>query len=106
MDADEKAFRKEELQLTRKHNRTTVILAVAIALLSNAVVVFVANMTIRTTAEQFELSSRTTEYNDIIQGLSSQVGAVEINSLRRLQTFIENRDNFEDVDRQQAEATN
>ncbi|WP_208104400.1 pentapeptide repeat-containing protein [Geodermatophilus obscurus] len=106
MDPDERAFRREELSLTRKHNRATVVTALIIAVVSNAVVVGVALMTLRTTATQFELSSRASEYNDIIQGLSSSVGAVEINSIRRLGTFIEDRDNFADTERQHAEATN
>jgi uncharacterized protein YjbI with pentapeptide repeats len=106
MDSEERALRKEELELTRRHNRATVITAAVIAVLSNAVVVGVAVATLRTTATQFELSSRASEYNDIVQGLSSPASAVEINSMRRLQTYIENEDNFPDVEGQQAEATN
>jgi hypothetical protein len=106
MDSEERALRKEELELTRRHNRATVITAAVIAVLSNAVVVGVAVATLRTTATQFELSSRASEYNDIVQGLSSPASAVEINSMRRLQTNIENEDNFPDVEGQQAEATN
>jgi uncharacterized protein YjbI with pentapeptide repeats len=117
MDPDEKAFRKAELDEARKHNRTTVITALAIAAVSNLVVGGAAVATLlvtsnqfetslRTNANQYELSSRAGEYNDIIQGLSSEVGAVQINSMRRLRTFIEDPDNFEDTDAQQEEATN
>jgi uncharacterized protein YjbI with pentapeptide repeats len=102
----EMALRLAELRLTRKHNRSTVVTALVVALVSNVVVVTVALRTLNTTAEQFELSSVASEYNDIIQGLSSSAGAVEINSIRRLQTFIEEDDNFADSDRQQAEAAN
>src|SRR3712207_2481398 len=77
MDPDEKAFRKAELDETRKHNRTTVITALAIAAVSNLVVGGAAvatllvtsnqfQMSLRTNADQYELSSRATEYNDII----------------------------------------
>lgn len=106
MDPDEKSFRQEELGLTRKHNRATVVTALVIAILSNAVVVGIALVSLRTTATQFALNSRASEYNDIVQGLSSDAGAVEINSIRRLRSFIENDDNFQDADRQAVETGN
>jgi len=56
------------------------------------------------TARQFDLSSKAGDYNDIIQGLDSDSEAIQINSVRRLRTFIQDDGNFSDDERQQDDA--
>lgn len=104
MDQQEFRLRQHELRQARISTIVNITSAVIIAAVSNIVVVALTLKGLDQTSKQFDLSSKAGEYNGIILGFDSDSEAVQINSIRRLRTFIQDGRNFSDIKRQQAEA--
>ncbi len=102
--SQELELRQHEIRQARISTIVDITSALIIAVVSNIVVVMLTAKGLDQTARQFDLSSKAGDYNDIIQGFDSDSEAIQINSVRRLRTFIQDDKNFSDDQRQQDEA--
>ena len=88
----------------RTARRSVFIAAVSVVLTTTLTVVITGNYyekqvknsqdQLATSQRQFVTSAQATEYNDIIQGLASDSGAVQTISLRRLVAYVSKADHF------------
>jgi hypothetical protein len=111
VDPEERAFREREFALRQKElarARRFAYISAGIALLTvlfSAIAVIgsitSASSQARANDAQFRKNVRDTTYNNIVTGLGSASGAVQVNSMRLLAQYVRDRSNYDSVDRQQ-----
>lgn len=110
MDPDERDFkerdlkmREEELFRARRSARINAWIALAAVVFSATAVLYGIKSTsdqARSNDKQFRKNVRDTTYNNIITGLGSSSGAVQVNSMRLLSQYIREPSNYDNRTRQ------
>jgi hypothetical protein len=111
MDANDRAFRMEEMRLRheelarqQRSSRMNIAIAMLTVIFSAAAVtsgIFFTTRQARSNDAQFKRNVRDTVYNNIVTGLGSSAAAVQVNSMRLLVQYVTDRSNYDDGKRQQ-----
>jgi len=111
VDPEERVFREREFALRRTemaHARRFALISAVIAVLTvlfSAIAVIgsirSASSQARSNDAQFRKNVRNTTYNNIVTGLGSSSGAVQVNSMRLLSQYVRDPSNYDTPDRQQ-----